>query len=150
MHSFPQLVPGFYLQLRAAKAQLAEESHIITETANQLLQPLGEPTNPFANLPVARLHEIEKTALNCANLFQRSSSCVEGRNGQLALRHHHLHKISSRMLQSLTVIHTTLPREQMGQQLLSDFLEINPGIFLRGYWIGLMYQRGQPRNVQNL
>jgi hypothetical protein len=41
----------------------------------------------------------------CVQTFQRSSSCVEGRNGQLALRHHSFHRLSPRKLQALTTIH---------------------------------------------
>ena len=37
-------------------------------------------------------------------LFQRSSSCVEGRNGHLALWHHSRHRLSPQRLQSLTVL----------------------------------------------
>ena len=35
----------------------------------------------------------------------RGSSCVEGRNGQLELRHHSLHRLSPRKLGVLTVVH---------------------------------------------
>ena len=41
----------------------------------------------------------------CAERFQRSSSCVEGRNGMLSLLHHRQHKLNERKLQALTVIH---------------------------------------------
>jgi hypothetical protein len=41
-------------------------------------------------------------------LFQRSSSCVEGRNGQLALRHHHLNQFRPGKLRVLTILHNDL------------------------------------------
>ena len=41
----------------------------------------------------------------CVQTFQRSSSCVEGRNGQLALRHHSFHRFSPRKLKALTTSH---------------------------------------------
>lgn len=49
--------------------------------------------------------QLKKAAYDCADVFQRSSSCVEGRNGYLSLRHHGLHNISDRKLNVLTVIH---------------------------------------------
>ena len=41
----------------------------------------------------------------CAGWLVRGSSCVEGRNGQLELRHHSLHRLSPRKLGVLTVMH---------------------------------------------
>ncbi len=43
--------------------------------------------------------------LRRADLFQRSSSCVEGRNGQLSLHHHGRHRLSDRKLAALTAVH---------------------------------------------
>lgn len=51
------------------------------------------------------LEEKMAKAKEVARVFQRSSSCVEGRNGVLALKHHSFHKISERTLNVLTVIH---------------------------------------------
>jgi hypothetical protein len=48
---------------------------------------------------------IEQVASDCADLFQRSSSAVEGRNGQLALHHHGRHRLSDRKLAALTAVH---------------------------------------------
>lgn len=43
--------------------------------------------------------------LECAEMFQRSSSCVEGRNGVLSLYHHRFHHLGIRSLKALTVVH---------------------------------------------
>jgi len=40
-----------------------------------------------------------------AELFQRSSSCVEGRNGNLSLNYHRFHRLNERTLKALTIIH---------------------------------------------
>jgi hypothetical protein len=40
-----------------------------------------------------------------AERFQRSSSCVEGRNSLLSLNHHRLHKMSERTLRALSIVH---------------------------------------------
>ena len=40
-----------------------------------------------------------------SKVLVRSTACVEGRNGQLALRFHSLHRLSPRRLSALTVIH---------------------------------------------
>ncbi len=54
--------------------------------------------------------EEEKIALmlkgkECTEKFQRSTSCVEGRNGMLSLFHHRFHRMSARSSKALTVVH---------------------------------------------
>ena len=44
-------------------------------------------------------------ASDCAECFQRSSSGVQGRNGQLALHHQGRHRLSDRRLAALTAVH---------------------------------------------
>lgn len=46
-----------------------------------------------------------KEGEECAGLFQRSSSCVEGRNGMLSLYYHRFHRLNIRSLKALTVVH---------------------------------------------
>ncbi len=42
------------------------------------------------------------------------SSCVEGRNGQLALRHHALHRLGDQKLNALKVVHNFHLRRRDG------------------------------------
>jgi hypothetical protein len=49
--------------------------------------------------------QVEQVAGACADVFQRRSSCVEGRNGQLSLHHHGRHRSSDRKLAALTAVH---------------------------------------------
>jgi hypothetical protein len=58
--------------------------------------------------------DLESKARQCADFFQRSSSCVEGRNGQLSLRHHALHQLTKRKLQALTVLHNYAVQREDG------------------------------------
>lgn len=46
-----------------------------------------------------------KAGQECAEMFQRSSSCVEGRNGLLSLYHHRFHRLNVRSLKALTIVH---------------------------------------------
>jgi hypothetical protein len=62
-------------------------------------------------------------AQECAQLFQRSSSCVEGRNGQLALHHHRLHRISDRKLAALTTVHNYFIRRRDGTTAAQRFFD---------------------------
>lgn len=124
-----QLVPALYLLQVAAKAKTAEKKKTLLEAAESLLQLLRGPVSPFAGLDAAQLQHIEKTALDCANRFQRSSSCVEGRNGQLALRHHHLQKIRQGKLKALTTMHNFVATRADGTTAAERFFGNKPRDF---------------------
>ena len=49
-----------------------------------------------------------------AQIYQRSSSCVEGRNGMLSLNYHRFHRLNERTLKALTVIHNFDARRDDG------------------------------------
>ena len=65
-------------------------------------------------------------ATECAQLFQRSSSCTEGRNGQLALRHHSLHRLSHRKLNVLTTVHNYFITRPDGSTAAQRFFNADP------------------------
>lgn len=57
----------------------------------------------------------------CAERFQRSSSCVEGRNGMLSLLHHRQHRLNERKLKALTVVHNYHIRRKDGTTAAERF-----------------------------
>ncbi len=99
------LIPAIYLHLVAHKVKTPEEKRHLLARSERLLAPLLASDGPFAGLDKDQLLLIEQVATECAHLFQRSSSCVEGRNGHLALFHHSLHRLSNRKLAALTTVH---------------------------------------------
>jgi len=117
------LIPAIYLQLVADKAQTADERHTRHQRSQQLLKLLKEPNNPFASMTDEEKQLVESVATECAQLFQRSSSCTEGRNGQLSLRHHSLHRISTRKLSALTVVHNFFIQRPDGSTPAQRFFE---------------------------
>src|SRR5262249_2343332 len=70
-----------------------------------MLERIRAPGAALGQLPAEERVRIERVAQQASDLFQRSSSCVEGRNGQLALRHHSLHRLTKGKLAALTVVH---------------------------------------------
>jgi len=64
-----------------------------------------------------------KKAKEQAELFQRSSSCVEGRNGMLSLLHHRCHRLSTNRLKALTVVHNYYIRRIDGTTAAERFFE---------------------------
>lgn len=69
---------------------------------------------------------MEEAAKQCAYLFQRSSSCVEGRNGQLSLWHHGLHRLSAQKLKVLTTLHNYYIKRKDGTTAAERFFEQKP------------------------
>jgi hypothetical protein len=118
-----QLIPAIYLQLVANKASCAEDRHALYERSQALLASLQTPDSPLFLVPQEERLLIESVASECAHLFQRSSSCTEGRNGQLALRHHGLHRISHRKLNALTVVHNFFLTRQDGSTAAQRFFD---------------------------
>jgi hypothetical protein len=97
-----RLLPAAYLDRAARKARPADTRVPMRDLAENLHT---DSAAMLAGLSPERRSAIEKVVEDCADLFQRSSSCVEGRNGQLSLRHHSLHRIASTRLEALTVVH---------------------------------------------
>lgn len=98
------LIPAHYLMIASKKAKTAALRHQIKQKANQLLAEL-ENNKIWGDTELTEQSRLMNVAKECAQLFQRSSSCLEGRNGYLSLRHHGLHHLSKRKLGALTVIH---------------------------------------------
>ncbi len=94
-----------YLEQVLRKAPTAEARSALRSTIASLRARLDGPDSPFVGLAAHDRELIHEVALWCAQLFQRSSSNVEGRNGVLALLHHSLHHLSLRKLRALTVVH---------------------------------------------
>jgi len=100
-----QLILAIYLERVATRCSGAEERKRLMALSAQRLAPLRAPEHPIQALEATQRTEIEQVASACADLFQRSSSAVEGRNGQLSLFHHGCHRLSSRKLAALTAVH---------------------------------------------
>jgi hypothetical protein len=96
------LIPAIDLDRVAQRSGQTEERQRLRRLSEELLQPLRHPDNPFATRDEAERRRVEDVAVECADLFQRSSSAVEGRNGQWSLHHHGQHRLSDRKLAAKT------------------------------------------------
>jgi hypothetical protein len=99
------LLPGYYLQQAASKATEAAEKQRLRRLSEEILARARSPDGLWATLSPQVRADLEAKARRCAAIFQRSSSCVEGRNGQLSLKHHALHQLTPRKLLALTTLH---------------------------------------------
>lgn len=86
------------------KAKTAELRHQIKEKSEELFSKLKD-NQAWIDTEQINQNLLMNAAKESAQLFQRSSSCLEGRNRYLSLRHHGLHHLSELKLGALTVIH---------------------------------------------
>ena len=120
-----KLVAGQYWAMAAPRARTAEEKRRLAELAEELQKAAWQEGGELWSLPEEERKEVQEVARQIAGLFQRSSSCVEGRNGRLSLQQHGHGRVSERRLKALTVIHnyvvkrgdgTTAAQRFFGQQ----------------------------------
>jgi hypothetical protein len=121
-----ELIPAYYLGHAAQKARTAQERQRLRNLAAEVLARARSPNGPWGTLGPELRAELEDRARQCAEIFQRSSSCVEGRNGQLSLRHHALHQLTARKLQALTVLHNYAAKRQDGSTAAGRFFGSKP------------------------
>jgi hypothetical protein len=115
-----KLLAGYYWQRAAGQARTVEERQRLKDLAEQLKkQARQDPA--LASLAEEDRKELEKVAEETAGLFQRSSSCVEGRNGRLSLQHHGHSRVSERRLKALTVIHNYMVKRCDGATAAEHF-----------------------------
>jgi hypothetical protein len=124
--AFQQLLPAVYLHKVAAQASDASVRQVLRSNADALLQPLRQVNAPLQSLSPDARQQLEALAQSYIEVFQRSSSCVEGRNGQLALRHHSFHRLSQRKLQALTTIHNYFLQRPDGSTAAERFFGRKP------------------------
>lgn len=99
------LVPIAYLRMASSKARCAQERADIEKTIACLEANLHQREGPWLAVTPERQRELESAAQQAAEMFQRSTSCVEGRNGYLELSHHGIHSLAPLRLKVLTVLH---------------------------------------------
>ena len=95
----------------------------ISKKSEELLSIVGKRAGPLCGYGEDRKNLLERAARECADFFQRSSSCVEGRNAQLSLRHHGIHILSEARLMALTVVQNFHVKRPDGTTPAQRFLE---------------------------
>jgi hypothetical protein len=125
-----QLIPAIYLERVASRSTAAETRHRVQAASTALLDALRRADHPLQRLAPEAGARVEQLAGACADLFQRSSSCVEGRNGQLSLHHHGRHRLSDRKLAALTAVHNFHIRRADGTTAAERFFgRTHPALF---------------------
>jgi Family of unknown function (DUF6399) len=118
---YEKLMPGHYWAMASGRARTAEERKRLKEMAEGLKKEAWQEGGSLSVLPAEARKEVERVAQHGAGLFQRSSSCVEGRNGRLSLPHHGHSRVSERRLKALTVLHNYMVKRPDGTTAAQRF-----------------------------
>jgi hypothetical protein len=131
MHA--RLIPSYYLDC-VASTRTATAGEPLRALAERLRTPLFAPGGALGELSPMQQHQLKAQAATLAEVFQRSSSNVEGRNGYLSLRNHQLRGLDHpRKRECLTTVHnfplthpagTTAAERFFGQKPRSMFTAI--------------------------
>ena len=131
MHA--RLIPSYYLD-RVAATRTVTAGEPLRALAKRLRTSLFAPDGAFGAWSPVEQDELKAKAKMFAEVFQRSSSNVEGRNGYLSLRNHQLRGLDHpRKRECLTAVHnffltrpdgTTAAERFFGQKPRSMFAAI--------------------------
>ena len=131
MHA--KLIPSYYLD-RVAQTRTLTAGEPLRSIAERLRASLFEPGGVLSALSAEAQTRLHDEAKRLANVFQPSSSNVEGRNGYLSLRNHQLRGLDlPRKRECFTAIHnffltrpdgTTAAERFFGQKPRSMFAAI--------------------------
>ena len=124
MHA--HLIPAYYLD-RVASTKTITEGQPLRELADRLRTPLFASGGVFSERNFAEQAQLKQKAATLADVFQRSSSNVEGRNGYLSLRNHELRGLAHpRKRACLTAVHNFLLTRPDGTTAAERFFAQKP------------------------
>jgi Family of unknown function (DUF6399) len=124
MHA--HLIPSCYLE-RVASTRTVTQGEPLRALAERLRTPLFEPGGALSQLTLAEQSQLKAEATKLADVFQRSSSNVEGRNGYLSLRNHQLRGLDyPRKRACLTAVHNFLLTRPDGTTAAERFFGQKP------------------------
>lgn len=92
MHA--HLIPSSYLK-HVASTKTIVEGQLLRELTGHICTPLFEPGGALMALSRVEQNTLKEEVATLAEVFQRSISNVEGRNGYLSLRNHQLRELDN-------------------------------------------------------
>jgi Family of unknown function (DUF6399) len=117
---------GHYWERVSHRAREAAERKRLKELAEGLHKEAWRAGGALASLTRPEKKAVTRVARQCAGLFSRSSSCVEGRNGRLSLHHHGQGRLSESKLKALTTVHNYVVRRADGTTAAERFFGVKP------------------------
>lgn len=141
------LIPAAMLDGARRRAPTAFLRRAFAAVIEQVTTPLREPTGLWSQLPAETRATASALAVECARLFQSCSASVEGRNGYLSLRHHHLHALPTPWLKMMTILHNYVIRREDGTTAAERFFGAAHGDLFE-HLVEVMPMPARPRRRQ--
>jgi hypothetical protein len=123
---YEHLLPGLYWTAAAPKAATAPEKKRLRGLASGCLERAWSTGSVLCGLADDLKEVVQRLCIEGVSRFVRSSSCVEGRNGQLSLHHHGCHALSPGKLKALTVLHNYFIERADGSTAAQRFFGQKP------------------------
>ena len=123
---YEQLLPGLYWAAAAERARTAKDKKRLRGLAAGCLAKAWSVGGVLSGLGEEVKEVVKRVCAEGVSRFVRSSSCVEGRNGQLSLHHHGCHALSPGKLKALTVLHNYFIERQDGSTPAERFFGQKP------------------------
>jgi hypothetical protein len=120
-----KVIAWMYWRQASNRGRDAKHRQELRQTA-QRCQEAVEADPIWQAMPEERRQEMLALAQECAGRWVRSSSCVEGRNAVLRLRHHGRRGFSEKALAALTVLHNYWIRRPDGTTAAERFFGKKP------------------------
>ena len=120
-----KLIPASYLKRIANRKPRKDRAPQHSKASELMVQAFALKGNT-PEIPPSEQEQLKADADRLAGIFQRSSSCVEGRNGVLSFRHHGLRGISDRKRKCLTALHNYFIKRPDGKTAAERFFEHKP------------------------
>lgn len=106
------LIPAAYLRLAAKRSR---DTALRKELLARAKSLEDQGAIALANLPEESRSRLRDKSRSCAALFQRSSSCVEGRNSQDQLRQHGAKRVSALRRSAGTALYNHMVQDRAGK-----------------------------------
>jgi hypothetical protein len=127
---YEQLLPGLYWEAAAERARAAADKQRLRGLAAARVAQAWSAAGVLSGLGEGLKAVVKQVGAEAVSRFIRSSSCVEGRNGQLSLQHHGCHALSPGKLKALTVLHNYFIERADGSTAAERFFGQKPaGLF---------------------
>ena len=123
---YEELLPGRYWAAAAERARTAKDKQRLRGLAAGCLAKAWSVGNVLSDLGEEVKEVVKRVCAEGVSRFVRSSSCVEGRNGQLSLHHHGCHALSPGKLKALTVLHNYFVERADGSTAAERFFGQQP------------------------
>jgi len=123
---YEQLLPGLYWARAAERGRTAAEKKRLRGLSATCLEKAWSAGGGLSGLSSELQEVLQRVCTEGVSRFVRSSSCVEGRNGQLSLQHHGCHALSPGKLKALTVLHNYFSKREDGTTAAERFFGHKP------------------------